>query len=232
MKRISLIVGHLKGAPGASNYLNESEYSFSSRILETVRAKLDDYVCHVKVFYRDGSSIAGVGSAVTMWGADLSIESHFNSFSSPVTGRANTEALALEHDKKSVAFAKLFGTYMQDVFGYGLRHDRGCKEVHYRDRGAGNLSSIKLDIPKILVEPIFANKKTPESVNFFKRENDYINLLTSLIVDALELKLNSQPHVPVNPEQSLKFLMLEEAMAISEQHAKDWLDYHRKWAGE
>jgi len=204
--KLAIIVGHSAKKPNFKNYLGETEYGFNYRIADKLKIHLDkEYKCITKIFYRDGTTLSGVGDEVEDWHADASIELHCNAFKEPLTHGKVCEALALKGDEVSIEFAKLFASLMRDYFGFGLRHDNGCKIVKYGERGAYNLAAINLDIPKILVEPCFTNFETDEAVRFHTNEDLYIAVLAESfrLTMGLERKMQDVPEVPID-NQAIK----------------------------
>jgi N-acetylmuramoyl-L-alanine amidase len=197
MTKVALIVGHeVHGkAQGAVNYKGETESSFNFRITNKIKKLLSKYSIESEVFIRDNIGIKGVAQKVAQYNPNLSIEFHFNSFHKIAVG---TEALALKDDNESIIFADEITDRIQESFNITQRNQNGVLLTTINQNGYHNLKYLeqfqKQYFPKILIEPVFANIKTPESMAIFENEDKYVSTITSAIVDYFK------PHIkkPIN----------------------------------
>jgi len=192
--KIALIVGHSHESQGAVNYLGETEFSFNSRIAARVEKLFleRDSIVDLKVFFRpDGvvpTAIKKVGKAVGEWGAEASVELHFNSFKTEASG---CEALVLRGGG-FVPIETDFLTCFFDKFhkDFGIKR-RGLKIVEKGESGFLNLKAVKDNGVKMafLFEPCFGNFKTKESQAVFENEEKYARFLCDQLI-ALAKTLN------------------------------------------
>jgi N-acetylmuramoyl-L-alanine amidase len=179
-KRIALIVGHnisKNTDQGAVNYLGEPESIFNYRIATKLRNTLLAY--NVGIFLRDGIGIKGVANQVNLFNPDLSIELHFNSFSSKAFG---CEVLTLNHFP-SIEFANIVTDLIHTQLGIRKRQNNGVLVTYFGNRGYWNLKYLELNplTPFVLVEPVFANFETIESKRIFEHEDDYVSVLAQAV---------------------------------------------------
>lgn len=178
MKRIALVVGHSATAPGAVNYRGVSEYEFNKPIATGVSIGLEaSYQCQTKVFLRT-KGVTNLGAEVKKFDPNFSLEFHFNASEYIVSG-PQTEVLCLPNKLGTDAAQKLAAGF-QEVFGFGLRRDKGAKILSPDSRGFQNLLTTgKMDA--LLIEPVFANFETPQAVAFFKAPEHYVQFLIDYI---------------------------------------------------
>lgn len=146
MKKIALVVGHNEKAKGAySRHLRMSEFPFWAAVASLLKDK------DIKVFKRQAGAsywrqIDQVYKEVDEWGADASVELHFNSASPSAQG---AEVLS-SGSSGSLKIARVF----QDIFQRHWKH-RGVKVRKKRDRGGRSLHAGRC--PAILIEPFFGS---------------------------------------------------------------------------
>lgn len=185
MKRIALIVGHSKTAPGAVNYCGVSEYAFNKPIASNVAIGLEAvFQCQAKIFLRKGS-IANVGLEVKNFDPHYSLELHFNASEDPVTG-PQTEVLCLPN-KVGTDAAKRLAAAFEAEYKFGLRRDRGAKILNPESRGWTNLWSTGR-MEALLIEPVFANFETKQAVEFFSKPERYTQFLIEFIAKEIKLE--------------------------------------------
>lgn len=152
--KLAVVVGHNRSSPGAwaVSPISRSEYDFNTDVAEVMSELDHKYGLDVRVFWRQpvgsySTEIARVYGAVDNWGADASMELHFNAFTSSSTG---TETLY-----SGSSYSKRFATAVQKqmVDTLGLR-DRGLK---HEPGGRGWKSLIAGKAPAILTEPFFGS---------------------------------------------------------------------------
>ena len=176
-KRIAIIVGHDARSGGARLYDGRNEYKYNTdvalRVLEKAKAlalDLDaDFNKAVKIFYRDGVGIKGACRAAAEWGADLSLELHFNAAGVPKARGA--EMLVIDGDIETAKKARIILDDLVASFGSKLRHDNGIKWMSRGGRGYNNLKyarSYGITYP-MLIEPFFGDYETEESKKYVER---------------------------------------------------------------
>ena len=148
--KIAIVVGHNSRRMGAySPHLKGSEFPFNSEASELIEPGPHT----VKTFFRD-PSVRGYYSEILDcygrcddWGAEATVELHFNSATPTAHG---TETLS-SGSTGSMELARVFQATM--IEGLGLR-DRGIK---VRRSGRGSLSLLAGQAPAILTEPFFGS---------------------------------------------------------------------------
>jgi hypothetical protein len=192
MKRIAVIVGHSAKASGAVNFRGVPEYDFNHGIASNVCLDLvSKYECEAQIFLRK-TSILEVGKAVKLFDPHFSIELHFNAAGYPVTG-PQTEILCL-NSKSGVQLAQKMAAAFDVEYKYGLRRDKGAKILSPEDRGFMNLHSTgKADA--LLIEPVFGDYETKQSVEFFSKPERYVRFMSEFIAKELTLPLLFKPEM-------------------------------------
>lgn len=154
MKRIAIVIGHNAGAQGAVRCTDgRTEYDWNSDLAKMIEAHDPT---HIKVFRRKrgggySAEIDRVYAEVDAWGADVSVELHFNGSTNPAangclmlsSGTSGSRALAANVQKACVA-----------ALG---NKDRGVRFVGKGDRGGLSLWAGRA--PAILTEPYFGSNK-------------------------------------------------------------------------
>lgn len=146
-KKLAIVVGHTRASPGAFGQapINQNEYFWNSGLAE--RMKLHAAATPgitAEIFLRDQGGIAGAYRRAKEWGANASIELHFNASSGNVSG---TETIYVTD--RSKPFAKAVQDAM--VATMGLRN----RKIKLPWAGRGRDSLTQLDVPQITVEPFF-----------------------------------------------------------------------------
>lgn len=151
--KIAIVVGHNEKAQGAVRVTDgRTEYDWNSELAAAIR---DLNPKQVMVFHRKHdpagytAEIHDCYARCDMWGADVSCELHFNSFTTAASG---TETLFATKAGKAVA-EKVQAAM---VGALGLR-DRG---LLHRPSGRGAGSLIAGKAPAVLVEPYFGSNPT------------------------------------------------------------------------
>ena len=154
--KIAYVVGHNRDKRGAVRVdTKETEYDFMGRIGSLMAEMAGDIEgVEVKIFRREPGlgykrEIEAVYDAVDEWGADVSIEGHFNSFDDP---RANGCETLSSGSVKSLALAKAVNDAIIDESG---AKDRGILTRSRQDRGGRSLFSGRA--PAIMIEPFFGS---------------------------------------------------------------------------
>lgn len=181
---VALVVGHNENEQGAVNYLKESEWVFSSRILRKAQKKLTDrgWVSYV-IFRPSGKNYAAQVRAVVKQCVELGVThailSHFNS---AVKGARGCEFLV---PKSSTTIdnnmADMATDLIHERFGIKQRHNDGVYEVDESHRGSGMMFGLlNVGIYSTLAEPCFAGYKTEESSQIFENEDAYVDILVEV----------------------------------------------------
>lgn len=149
--KIALVVGHNMEAQGAIRVTDKrTEYDWNGMLAQAIRDLEPD---SVKIFRRTphggyNAEIDRVYSEVNAWGADCSLELHFNAFSSKSTG---CETLS-SGTAGSMALAALVQEYTLAAMPVT---DRGIKIRKRHDWGGRSLWSGRA--PAVLTEPYFGS---------------------------------------------------------------------------
>lgn len=148
--RAAIIIGHNASAKGANALppIGQSEWEFNCAVAEAMRYTK---VMEIGVFRRQpglgySREIDLVYAQVNKFGADVSVELHFNAASPAATG---TETL---HSGSANSYTLASCIQRAMVSHLGLR-DRGLKARGRSDRGGRSLHAGKA--PAVLVEPFF-----------------------------------------------------------------------------
>lgn len=196
LKRFAIIVGHTTKSQGAVAYTGESEWSWNNRVAKKVKNHLHN--THIKIFYRNPnlkykSAMKELAKEVSEWGADFSIELHFNSFHKTAYGceilvandAPNRDFLIKLSDMMTNTLAKDFDLRERGTVTYGdNEYGDGVKVLQYGERGYHNLAYLgDKGVDAILIEPMFANKATKESKAFFEGQGTekYATFIASCI---------------------------------------------------
>jgi len=149
--KIAIVIGHNSKAQGAVRATDgRTEYDWNSELAELIRTHNPT---GVKIFRRRpvggySKEIDRVYAEVDKWGADCSIELHFNAFKPTSTG-----GLTLSSGSSgSMALAQLVRKSMKIAVG---NRDRGVKVRGRKDRGGRSLWQGKA--PAIMTEPYFGS---------------------------------------------------------------------------
>jgi N-acetylmuramoyl-L-alanine amidase len=156
MTKVALIVGHnpvKKGASFPHDGNKVYEYPFWVDFTEEIEHCFeDDKEVEIQTFFREdfnsfSTEIETVYSETDDWGADVTVECHFNSHTSKASGY---EVLYVSQRGKQIA------NVIDDSFDVYLRKykDRNTKRITKGQRGYRNLTSGKA--PAVIIEPFFA----------------------------------------------------------------------------
>ncbi|MGB5819453.1 MAG: N-acetylmuramoyl-L-alanine amidase [Saonia sp.] len=160
MKKIAVVVGHNRRWQGAQAIapINKSEFDFNSDLARIMMTDSVNYTLEIRVFYREylgsySKEIQKVYGQVDAWGADYSMELHFNS---AVFTAAGSEVFS-SGSQGSLQFARLAQKELVALFNRSGKNDRGVK---IRRKGSrGYLSLVSGKAPAILVEPFFGSNR-------------------------------------------------------------------------
>lgn len=149
--KIGIVVGHTSRSPGAySPTLAVSEYYWNSDLADMMVEAAKSTGLDVRIFYRDGGGVPKAYHDAEMWGAQETVELHFNSFADPAA--TGTETLHAEGSSKGKPLAASVQKSM--VLALELP-DRGLVAIGPGGRGWASLTAIAA--PAILVEPFFGS---------------------------------------------------------------------------
>lgn len=164
--KLAIVVGHNSVSQGAvRGDTGETEYIWNGRLARRIQRIAPEFGIEAKVFLRQpmGSysrEIDLVYEQTDEWGADATVELHFNSFDGPASG---TETLS-SGTARSLRLAEAVQREM--VLALGLS-DRGIKT---RSSGRGAKSLISGRAPAILIEPFFGSSSAGQSATDEERE--------------------------------------------------------------
>lgn len=154
MKRIAIVVGHNANAQGAVRCTDgRTEYDWNGDLAKMIEA-YDP--AHVKIFRRKAgggysSEIDRVYAEVDAWGADVSVELHFNGSTNPA---ANGCLMLSSGTTGSRALANRIQTLCVAALG---NTDRGVRIIGKSDRGGRSLWAGRA--PAVMTEPYFGSNK-------------------------------------------------------------------------
>ncbi len=149
--KIAIVVGHNASRQGAVSVDGTSEFAFNSELAECIR---DHDPAGVRVFFRKrkggySAEIDRVYAEVDAWGADVSVELHFNGSSSPnahgclTLSSGTSGSLSLAHEVHTLCQAVM------------ERKDRGIEIRTRHQRGGRSLWQGRA--PAIMAEPFFGS---------------------------------------------------------------------------
>lgn len=170
--KLAIVVGHNEVSQGAVRSDNgESEFLYNSRLATLMRRVAHEHNLQIGVFFRRpgggySREIARVYKEVDDWGADASIELHFNSAGDP---RASGTETFSSGSSGSLELAQ--EVQMEMVEELGLR-DRGIKIRNSRTKGRGYQSLVAGRAPAILIEPFFGSNGRGTAVSDERHEQE------------------------------------------------------------
>lgn len=178
---IGIVVGHNERAQGATNYLNESEFVFNSRIALKLQVKLADAGIRSVIIFRPKTGgykheVRSVVRELKDHDCSFSIHLHFNSAG---RGAKGVETLiAQTATDRDDAWADVFSDTLNEEYGFYERAKDGVKTVPTGHNGAGMLYAVKrAGITPVLPEPCFGDYRTKESALIFEQEDKYVEVL-------------------------------------------------------
>jgi len=187
--KVAFVIGHNEKSQGALNYLGESEYVFNTRIAQKVQRKLiDANIGSVIIFRPTNTGYTGQCRSVAKKAKDLGVYyaicMHFNSAGQ---GAKGCEVLVTKKaNLKALKIADEFTDRLNMNLGIRERGDDGIKYVGKGHNGYGMLDALESeDVDSILIEPCFANYRTPESRSIFEYEDRYADIIAGSISNVL-----------------------------------------------
>jgi len=159
--KLGIIVGHNQRQQGANGIdpINASEFLYNKKIAEIMKANAKSFSLKSKIFnrkyrgsYRD--EIAEVYGKSDDWGAEVTVELHFNAYNRNTRG---TETLCYESEA-SLRTGNAIHRELIQLFNRDRNTDRGIKT--YRNLTRGRYSLVAGSAPAVLVEPFFGDNFT------------------------------------------------------------------------
>lgn len=196
--KLAIVVGHNSQAQGAiRGDTKESEYIWNGRLAQLIEKLAPEFGLEVRTFRRTAgggytAEIKRVYAEVDAWGADASIELHFN-------GAESAQATGTETLSSGTPLSLRLAVAVQDemVIALGLR-DRGIRTVSATDRGGRSLISGKA--PAILVEPFFGSSSLGQSATDELREQE---VLARAYLRGAAVALDSYPRQTLEASRTL-----------------------------
>lgn len=155
MSKIALVIGHTPTSPGAVGSGKVSEYKFNNELVQELVNHCDlDNSNEYKIFYRStsigfyGLQMEALHLDIDEWGADVSIEFHFNGAMNPtINGHEVLYCSAGGHAVASI---------LDEQFDEHLpNRDRNLKKVDQTDRGGGFVC--RGESSAVILEPFFGS---------------------------------------------------------------------------
>lgn len=198
MKRLAIVVGHNSEKQGAvRGDTGETEFVWNSDLAKMIEDEAQDYAgLEVKTFYRQpglgySREIRRVYEETDRWGANATVELHFNSSSSP--NATGTETLT-SGTPASMALAVSVNQEM--VAALGLK-DRGVKTRSATDRGGASLMSGRA--PAVLIEPFFGSSTKGQQATDSSSEK---RALAEAVVRGVASSMNAMPRTEAQMAES------------------------------
>lgn len=193
MKKLAIVVGHNKRSQGAAGQFaplkGVSEFVYNTDIAKRMARMAADHGLDVRIFYRDGKlgysrQISRAYRAADKWGADATIELHFNGSSSSSTRYSTT--LVAQGSHQGFRLGQLIQMATVRAFGRTGKQDRGITTRTRADRGGWSLRAGKA--PAVLTEPFFGSN--PQDCKLAAKESTkeaYAKALLEATAEFLEL---------------------------------------------
>jgi len=199
MKKLAVIVGHNEAAQGAVRAdTGETEWSWNGRLARAISTLSPSYGISVQIFFRQAgmgysAEIDDVYHRADKWGADATVELHFNSFGNPLA--QGTETLTSTSKGGRALGAAVQREIVREL---GLRK-RGAKAIGPRERGGRSLYAGAA--PAILVEPYFGSN--PDDLSATDEPHEMTGLANAILAGAADA-LGVKPPAPVRPVKPAK----------------------------
>jgi len=197
--KLAIVVGHNSASQGAVRKdTGETEFVWNGRLARRMERLAPDYGLDVRVFHRTPgggyrNEIARVYDEVDAWGADGSVELHFN-------GAASAAATGTETLTSGTALSMRLAESVQRevVIALGLR-DRGIRTRARQDRGGGSLHAGRA--PAILIEPFFGS--SPEGNRATDEDSEQERLADAVLRGSAEAFM-SFPRADLSNSRTLR----------------------------
>ena len=156
--KLGIVVGHTNKDKGASSpTLGQQEYTWNGDLAQKIFAVTSDI--ERKVFFRDAVGIAGAYKACDVWGAQITVELHFNS--ADTIKATGTGILYLAGSPRGKRLAEVLFTRINAVLGLGdWPKGAGGAITPFMASGKemrGQLSLTSGKAPATLIEPFFGS---------------------------------------------------------------------------
>lgn len=198
MKRLAIVVGHNSEKQGAVRTdTGETEFVWNSDLAKMIEDEARDYPdLEVKTFFRQPGlgytrEIRRVYEETDRWGANATVELHFNS--SANTSASGTETLT-SGTPASMALAVSVNQEM--VAALGLK-DRGVKTRAAGDRGGASLMSGRA--PAALIEPFFGSSEKGQKATDSSAEK---RALAEAVVRGVASSMGAMPRTDAQMAES------------------------------
>lgn len=193
--KVALIEGHDESAKGAVAYNGMSEYDFAKMVINYALAFAPSEITAKEFNRNNGRGIRGALKQAKEWGADVTVEFHFNWAERPI--KKQFMILTASSSKDSQRFAAKLAEKMHNKMGVSLREDgTGVCVLADGARGADNVFYGKeLGIPvTILLEPCYGNIKTAEASKIIEGPKIYAkHIIDSIAEICLEMQTEKPP---------------------------------------
>lgn len=196
--KLAIVVGHNDQSRGAVRRdTGEPEFAWNSRLASRMEVEAIRRGIEARVFFRTphggySAEIARVYDQVDAWGADASIELHFNSVEDP---RATGSEV---FSSGTVGSLRLAASVQAAIVGTLGLPDRGVKTRQSDDRGGASLHSGRA--PAILIEPYFASNERDLEVT---RDPEAMAALARAVVSAAAGATAAQPRRDLSGSRTL-----------------------------
>lgn len=198
MKKLSILVGHNADAQGARRRdTGESEYVWNGRLAAMMQDLAPEFGLIARVFRRTkggtySDEIRRVYNESDAWGAEGSVELHFNSHEN--SGATGTETLT----SGTPASMRLAQDVQNEVMAALSLADRGIKT---RREGRGSASLLFGKAPAIIVEPFFGSSPIGQQATDDPAE---MEKLAKAILRGAARALNAMPRADLAQSRTIK----------------------------
>jgi N-acetylmuramoyl-L-alanine amidase len=157
--KLALVVGHTLNSPGAYGVapIGTYEYPWNKDLANIIKSRAVEKGIECAIFFRDNGGLKGAYSRVEAWGAQASIELHFNNAEKPQTA-VGTEVLYGKYVPSSKTLAAIMQKKLVALYNRTSKADRKIKLTQPGQRGYNNTHTTKI-IPNCLTEPFFGDHK-------------------------------------------------------------------------
>ena len=188
MNKLAVVIGHNsreQGAVGQFGPLKRvSEYRYNTDVAKEMERLGYEYGLDIKTFRRHApypywKEIDVAYGEADKWGANCSVELHFNGSSS---SRARYTITLSSGTRQSLALSERLQDAMVHVFGRTASQDKG---IITRTRGRGSRSLVAGKAPAALVEPFFGSNKKDCELAMDVGHEAYARALLQAVADYL-----------------------------------------------
>ena len=154
MKKVALVIGHQSNNQGAYGSKGIGEWAFNTDLVDDITEVMKSV--NAKIFQRSkaisgySNQMRALHAEIDAWGADISIEFHFNSFSSD-SAQGHEVLYCSEGGKKEAIKLN------DSLDKYLPTSNRGVKKVTSSDRGGGFCCRGKSYA--LIIEPFFGSSQ-------------------------------------------------------------------------